>query len=434
MVGSVIDPKRSSPEGRRRLSGIALTGLLVACNPSAGPTQEPDPTGATRRSEPSAPAGPTEGALASNESSPPEAVVRRPWRIAVDVWDHRSALPFDEWKDVEEKALSAIRALERGDADYVEARCRFALRAGGGISETLWLEALDEVRRTAESDPERRFRFLDKRPLLVTDLRVPAPDRDTYEFHTGGVGLDPEWCRDADEALIRFSLVRTYFSDSMTSKAMRGDAPPTSPSNPMRAAGRTFVELFDDVEKALGPDHPFVATMIELGPTNCPERLRRNEKVRQCLSAGRGYRKALEIREAALTMEHPALRASRMRVAVLELQTGKTQAAIERLESVVEFPAEERTDVTAMMLLGVVEYRGGQIESGLARLAKAAEISNTLLVDDWWAHMRAQDTAGLYHFHAKGREAAKVYELKSIAISKDVSERQREEEERALQR
>ncbi len=339
------------------------------------------------------------------------AIMIPPWRIAYEDWHEfreRYGWNPEAQRAAERKVLEEIDALPIGDPDYVEARCLMALPSVGGTAERLWLEALEELRRTPEPDPEQRFRHLDRRPLLVTELRWSTETLPQIEAHSLGIGSDPKWCADADEAFVRLELSGTYFSYAMVKGGLGLPTGTPSPSRKDggRAATETFAALYDDVQDALGSKHRYMASLTELGALSCWDGHRRKYP-RQCMKFDAAVRKALKIRSAVLPSDDAALRGSQLRVAALELERGRRAKARALLELATTDRLREEAHITAAALLGGLLVGDGEVDAGLRSLTRAANVADQELRDSGWTHRKTLEVARDFHAHAGRDEEAR---------------------------
>ncbi len=284
------------------------------------------------------------------------------------------------WERAGAQVDQVVAAVAADDPRYAEAHCTWAEFSRRQMSSAdpvkHLLQALESIRARTPVDAADRFRSLDH-SFLITDFTWKIGPRGMLEGgpQMAGAATRPNACRNADEALLRNRLISSYQSPSIGSprKADR------------KRSAREMRALFEDVSKALGPKHAYVASLYEiawyfhcrgsgrrlLGPA-CPGR--------------RGLQNALQIRQAELGEDHLLTRASMLHLAASHWLQGSRSKMRPLLEKLMSGTLSDEYRTIATVLVALLDEAAGKREQALKGMDRAASAAVTTLVDNSYTH------------------------------------------------
>jgi hypothetical protein len=312
------------------------------------------------------------------------------------------------WERSRVKVDLLVAAVAADDPRYAEAHCTWA-EMGSFDSAKHLLLALDSI-RAKRPDAADRFRSLDH-TFLATYF--------TWEIGPRGMLDGGPWligsaersnaCRKPDEALLRYRLIYLYRSQK---------------GNRKRAA-RELRALFDDVSKALGPKHAYLASLYELAwYYHCSEPSRRilgpacpgrgGQRVRgqrvPGVRRGRGLQVSLQIRQAELGEDHPLTRESTVHLAASYWLQGRRTKVPPLLEKLMSGNLSDEFRTTATMLMALLDEAAGKREQALELMDRAASTAPATLVNNSSTHYKLHIMRGeIQSLAGRHRDAVASY-------------------------
>ncbi len=298
-----------------------------------------------------------------------------------------------------------VSAVTADNPRYAEAHCTWAEFARRQMSSAdpvkHMLQALESIRARAPVDAAERFRSLDH-SFLITDFSWKIGPRGMLEGlpQMAGAATRLNACRNPDEALLRIRLIDSYQSPSIGSprKAER------------KRAAREFRALFEDVSKAVGPRHAYVASLYEIAWYFHCRHSSNHRLLGPACPGRRGLQESLRIRQAELGEDHLLTRASMLHLAASHWLQGRRTKARPLLEKLISGNLSDESRTVATVLVALLEEEAGKREQALTLMDKAASAAATTLVDNSWTHHQLRILHGeLLSLAGRHRDAVASY-------------------------
>ena len=338
------------------------------------------------------------------------------WERAVAAgwaWSLMYPSDFDGLLAARQRASEAVDQLDPDDPRFVEAHCR----AGFAHHNMMNVPAAQRHFQTASAalrskgiaDLEQRYATL-RHPVFAIEIEIDFDfaGKPTIGVRTTtGLSLDPDWCRTPDFALLELATASLFGSaNSAQVKGLASNRPPGRSLGSLSADHAAALQ--DEVEAALGPNHPYAITMREHMSWNCREQQERRFPKR-CPTLKALRKSNLERRIAKLGEQHADTRRTMIMLGGDELSAGHTDVAKKLFERAA---AGEQDDswVAANQALAVLELGAGKQREGFARLQRVALALPKALTDRYWDTQRAwrlHEAAAIHTGHREEAERAR---------------------------
>ena len=143
-----------------------------------------------------------------------------------------------------------------------------------------------------------------------------------------------------------------------------------------------LLALREEIETALGPDHPYTAAMTELLAKACADAGQRARDPAACPTLDAALERGIEIRVKALGEDHPSTRETLLLLGAVRLSANKLGDAEALLRRASAGPLLDTSRIDAALLLAGIEYARGETAAALELARNAAEASATARLRD----------------------------------------------------
>lgn len=291
-------------------------------------------------------------------------------------------LGWDGEKDKElvRDAARALEALPEDDPRFAEAHCRVVQELGldYALREQLLKRAMAQQEKSG--DPATRYLLPEATVLVEAHWQL---DGMMVLESTLMPTQYPSWCREANHTLLWLMLVDGYESYGMA----RGYGPSSSVTAPEQkggyaAAAREFVALSRAVKKALGSEHPLVATLLDHSIAYC-DKTRRRSAPGHCPSQLGALKRSLDIRKKGLPAHHPLIAASQLNLGNHWLLRGKDDLAEPLFRVAMAGLDHPWRYLAAVQLTGLL-LKQGKKQEALALSEQAVAAASRLFAQGSW--------------------------------------------------
>ncbi len=271
-----------------------------------------------------------------------------------------------------------VAALPDTDPQLAEALCTAGIDASFARAQGDYLRAIDVLRRRSLSPDQAYGSLLEQMFAVELTWDFTAAGKARHHAVSAEILLYGDSCDIPDIANLERQEADAY---QRIGPRPRG-TPPQTLRRPKRATKLSprlahVVALREEVDAAVGADHPYAAAMAELVARRCDEERERARDPAACPTLEAAFQRGVEIRVAHLGEDHPATRDALLRLGALRLQAGKLADAEALLRRAAAGPPIDTTRITATLLVAGIEYARGETGQALDHARAAAEASAT---------------------------------------------------------